>query len=58
MSQIFDLGLSFHFMSKKRITFCNFLKLFFQIAEKFETCFFPNDPHLHILKISGRLMIY
>ena len=29
VSQIFDLGLSFYFMLKKRVTFGHFLKLFF-----------------------------
>ena len=29
MSQNFDLGLSFYFIKKKRVTFGHFLKLFF-----------------------------
>ena len=32
MSQIFDLGPSFDFMTKKRVTFCHFLQYNFYIS--------------------------
>ena len=36
MSQIFDLGPSFHFMSKKRVTFYEFFKHKFLHSLKFK----------------------
>ena len=50
VSQIFDLGFSFYFMSKKRVTFGHFLKLYFQ------TRFPLNDIHKTAYQISRDFM--